>query len=239
MAAMASTEQIREMVDGLERVGLNCVRVEVGAQTLVAGGVAAGEIEDGDLWGVLEIGYRTSNLVMALGAVPLLHRSLPVGGDLFTRHVAERLKMEPALAERLRREHPLRQSDRAGQRPGAGSCASRESDRPEEIRGQEIGDLLHAAVRRDLRILAEEVAKSFSYALDAYPNAKPALLILAGGCACWQGLEESLSGLLGIPARVADPSRACLPMDPGTGEETRSPALLRALGLVMPERPKL
>lgn len=225
MAVLVPTDQVSGLVTAIDQAGLRCVRVDVGARALVAGALATSTAGNDELWGVLEIGHRGSHLVMALGTTALLHRTLTVGGWQFTHRVAERLKLDPAAAERLRCEHALERSDRALRQNPA---------EPKEMNVQSMGVLLHAAVRRELRQLAEEIEKSFSYALDAYPNARPVHLVLAGTGSRWRGLDGLLSELLGIKVQVADPAQAWLPPDGGSGDEAGSPSLVRALGLVIP-----
>jgi Tfp pilus assembly PilM family ATPase len=126
----------------------------------------------------------------------------------------------------LRREHGLEPTDRAlRENPSEGG----------QIAGQSLGALLHAAVRRDLRHLAAEVEKSFSYAIDAYPNASPSHLLLAGTAAQWRGLDGLLGELLGIQVQVADPAKAWPPAAGCQECVGGTSSLVRALGLVVPK----
>jgi Tfp pilus assembly PilM family ATPase len=227
MAALAPTEQVTALAEALEQVKLCCVRVDVGAWALVTGGWAIHPVGSGGLWGILEVGHETSHLVMALGPTPLLHRTLGVGGSQFTRRVADRLKLDPLVAERLRHETPLEHSDRA---------LRKDPSPPGQINPPSVGNMLHAAVRRELRILSEEIDKSFSYALDAYPNAEPAQLLLAGSGARWRGLDYLLGELLGIQVLVANPAGTWRPPENGAAQPESWPALVRALGLVVPDQ---
>lgn len=227
MAVLAPTEQVTGLVATLEQMKLCCVRMEVGAWALVTGGWAIHPVGSGDLWGILEVGHETSHLVMALGPTPLLHRTLSVGGSQFTRRVADRLRLDPLVAERLRHETPIEHSDQA---------LRKDPSPPGEVTRPSVGNMLHAAVRRELRILSEEIDKSFSYALDAYPKAKPAQLLLAGSGARWRGLDNLLGELLGIQVLVANPAGTWRPPENGAAQPESWPALVRALGLVVPDQ---
>lgn len=203
--------------------GLQCRRVEPGCLALLRACAAARCLEQQVIWGVLDIGYATSRLTLAVGTVPVLHREMDGGGARFSSLIAQRLGVSELSAEQLKRQYGL--STTGGPpAPVAGSAKGPD--------GTEVGRLVFASLRRELGRLAAEVERSFSYVIHLYPDAIVGQLCLVGGSANLGGLDTTLSDQIGIPVTVGRPP-AGEPIAPGEGAGAADAALLQAAGLAM------
>jgi len=135
-----------------------------------------------------DIGARTT-VVISRGRELVFVKTIPIGGTVFNRAVAECLELEPAEAEALRR--------RMGARVAAGEAD--EQDRA----ARAVAD----AIRPHLEDLADEIGLCLRYYGVTFRGPRPEKIELTGGEAHNPNITLALGERLGMAAEVADPFR--------------------------------
>ncbi|MFQ5462347.1 MAG: pilus assembly protein PilM [Phycisphaerae bacterium] len=170
---------------------LDCVTVDTSATALCRFGNLLCGFDDNTIWGILDVGYRQTRLVLCLGSVPILVRCAGGGGQSWTRQIAENLGISAKAAEVHKCSHGiLPPSDRTS---GAAPADERNG----------LGAMLFGVLRNELIPITAEIKRSYEYALSCYARRRPADLMVVGGGAALRHLPDFLSDELGIPVRPA------------------------------------
>ena len=181
----------------VEALGLELRTVDVLPCALVRAAWQAGPLARSDarpapdeLWGVIDIGYSSSLLAVALGCRCVYSRPLTIGGDAFTLSLVDALDVDYRSAELLKRRYD----------PNA-AAEARSSDPAADVTEAplpELSPVIQSVLRARVRALAGEIERAFAYPMENYPEANPSLLIVCGGGARLPGLTAQLEELLGV-----------------------------------------
>lgn len=171
--------------------GLRCRGIDTAATALSRFGCLLGRRPANVVWGMLDLGYRHTRLLLCVGEVPVLVRNVGSGGGMWTQRIAESLQLSVRAAEVHKRQHGIARRAR-GRRVERTQAPERE-----------LGAMLLSALRGDLNEIASQVKRSYEYALSCYAKHTAGELILVGGGARMQRLGEFWSNVLGIPVRCA------------------------------------
>jgi len=182
-----------------QQAKLNCLAVDAGPCAIVR--MASTLVTPGDdqIWGVLDLSARQSRLVICVGHIPVLVRTVGDGGQSWTQQIAEELNISPASAEIHKCDHGFSQTGRGSRRADQ---ALGHSDVSLRASGA-ISEILFGIMRSTLSKLVSELEKSYSFVLSCYPASKPGDLVLVGGGALARKLPDYLSEALGITAARA------------------------------------
>ncbi|MDX2114813.1 MAG: pilus assembly protein PilM [Planctomycetota bacterium] len=132
---------------------------------------------------VVDVGVRSTGVTIIRGQSVVFHKPLELGGELMTRAAAERLGVEPAAIEEIRR-----------QRAASGSCAEARVDRA-----------LFEAVRPVIMDVANEVALCLRYFGVSFRGLRPDRCVLVGGEANEPRLAELVGEAIHLPTVVGVP----------------------------------
>jgi len=174
--------QVESAVELVEALGFDCIRVDATACALARLGsvVRRGFASDRRaVWGILDIGHRMSRLVIVLDEVPVLVRTLGRGGDWWTESVAEALGLSIEAAEVHKRDHGIGTDDSEEERT-------------------EIASMIRGILTSDLQNAAQEIERSYEYAMRCYTERSAGELILVGGGGDLMGLDRYLASHLGV-----------------------------------------
>ncbi|UCE60107.1 MAG: pilus assembly protein PilM [Phycisphaerales bacterium] len=184
-------EKVVGIVSLCRSAGLTCSRVDIAATALGRFGCTLNSFGADEVWGVLDLGHRQARLILCLGDVPVLVRTVGAGGAEHTTRIAEALGTSVQTAEVQKRDHGIALGAR-GMRQGSGG-----------VPASELASVLHGILRTDLNALASEIKRSYEYVLSCYPGKHAADLILVGSAATMRNLSEHLGEVLGIPVACA------------------------------------
>ncbi|MBG0813116.1 type IV pilus assembly protein PilM [Planomonospora sp. ID82291] len=171
----APKEAVSTAVHAAEHARLHAVRVDLASFALLR---AASRL-DSQVEAVVDIGARTTSVVVHTDGVPLIVRTIPRGGAEITETVATRLSVDAHRAEELKCTVGL-QTD---QDPGTAEV-----------------------VRDAARPLINEIRNSFAYLGSGDRSVRVTRMVVSGGGAMMPGLAESLSAQFGIDVTLADPT---------------------------------
>ena len=138
---------------------------------------------------MVDIGART-RVVISRGREVVFVKTIPIGGTVFNRAVAECLELEPAEAEALRRRIGARAADADG------------SDEPDRA-VRAVAD----AIRPHLEDLADEIGLCLRYYGVTFRAPWPEKIQLTGGEAHNPTIPSALGESLEVTVEVADPFR--------------------------------
>ena len=148
--------------------------------------------EDEDTTSVLaDVGAQTTVLI-AHGRDIVFLKTIPIGGAVFNRAVAENLDLAQAEAEALRR--------RLGRR-GRAAKANEDPD------AQHVARTVADAIRPHLEDLADEIELCLRYHAVTFHGPRPQAITFSGGESHNADLLAALAERLGVEARPSDPLR--------------------------------
>jgi len=138
-----------------------------------------------------DIGADTT-VVITRGRDIVFVKTIPIGGAVFNRAVADSLELAPAEAEALRR--------RIGRRLAQGADQGPEADRA----ARAVAD----AIRPHLEDLADEVGLCLRYYGVTFRGPRPGSILFTGGEAHDPSIPAMLGERLGMGIEIGDPFRA-------------------------------
>ena len=137
-----------------------------------------------------DIGADTT-VVIARGRDIVFVKTIPIGGAVFNRAVADCLELAPAEAEALRRRLARRRAEGDDEGPEANRAA------------RAVGD----AIRPHLEDLANEVGLCLRYYGVTFRGPRPESILFTGGEAHDPSIPATLGDRLGMEIEVGDPFR--------------------------------
>ncbi len=198
VAAVART-LIEQLLAWVRAQGRVCTRIDLDPLAMMRGCARMMEdLPEDQLWAILDIGFRSSRLYLGIGEVPVYVRSLRASGDLMTRRIANELSVDLAQAERYKRHYGIG-AEGGNYRPFVADQGP--------VNDRRMANILLGALTPIVQGMAQDIEKSFRYAMHLYPDRSVYGLVLAGGGGNLEGLPELLADMLGIKVRRASAER--------------------------------
>lgn len=129
---------------------------------------------------VVAIGAELTTVGVRQGGVPRFIRSLAVGGSRLTETISQRMHVELAVAERLKR---------GGTSPDVSTLSAQ----------------ARKVMSTDMRDLAEEIRATIDFFVSQANNSDVDKLLITGGGALTSGLAASIGGNLPVEVSLFDP----------------------------------
>lgn len=159
---------------------------------------------------IVDIGAVATNITITVDSIPLLNRSIDVGGDTITKAIANSLNVDMERAEQFKRD------------VGIGGSTGASSQIP-----------------RAIEFVITSIVNEIRYVFNLYRNQgeKPIeKIILAGGSAFLTNLPDYLSRMLSMKVFIGDPwARTIYPVDLKPALDEIGPRFAVAIGLGMRE----
>ena len=160
---------------------------------------------------VVDIGAVATNISVIVGSIPLINRSIDVGGNSITKAIANSLNIDLRRAEQFKRDFGMSQS---GQEPN--------SEIPNKI-----------------EFIISSVVNEIKYVINLYQNQSEQAIekmILSGGSAFLPNLPQYLSQVLNLKVFIGDPwARVVYPVELKPVLAEIGPRFAVAIGLAMRE----
>ncbi len=154
--------------------GLNCISVET---ELIALSRALAPANQTCL--LIDFGARSTDIAISKNGMLMFSRSIPTGGEAFTRAVAQYLGVNPNQAEEYKKTYGLSVSQLEGK--------------------------VSAAIDPVFRIVSEEIKKAIHYYQTELKGEQPALIVLSGGASGMPEASTYLAKAIGIEVAVGNP----------------------------------
>lgn len=169
----APKEAVLTLVRAVEAAGLRVAGVDLASFALLR----ATSRLDAHVEAIVDVGARSTSVVVHADGQPLIVRTVPRGGEEITEAIAKQLHIAPGEAEALKCRVGLRSANPA-----------------------------QATVVEDaIRPLISEVRGSFSYLASGERQTRVHRMLLCGGGAYLPGFAERLGTELGVEVHLADP----------------------------------
>ncbi|MCG3125200.1 MAG: hypothetical protein CHACPFDD_00015 [Phycisphaerae bacterium] len=177
----------------LESVDLDLATVDTAPLAMLRAAAVGKTIEPNALWGVVDIGFSSSVVALAIGHAMVYVRLMAEAGDAATSAIAQTLNVDYGPAEIVKTRFAA--ADRLPE-PAGDSVAPHEDPRAA------------AMIRTHFELIASEVSRAFAYALESYDNVVATALYLTGGGSEAREACEVFAHTLGIPVSRIEPPRS-------------------------------
>lgn len=157
---------------------------------------------------IVEIGTNTTDISVVDKSIPMLNRSIDIGGHTITKAISANLNIDPERAEQFKYDL------------GVGSS--------------EVGD---SAIPKIIIETLNPIVNEIKYVINLYQsknNKKVEKIVLSGGASMLLNFASYLSGLLDMNVIIGDPwSRISCPVDLRSTLDEIGPRLSVAAGLAL------
>src|SRR6185437_7793512 len=157
----------KDAVQATERAGLHVERVDLASFALVR---SVSRLDD-QVEAIVDIGARSTSVVVHTDGVPQIVRTIPRGGAEITETVASRLDVSYEEAEHLKCRVGMKSAE-----------------------DTETASIISSAVRP----LTSEISSSFAYLTSGERQTRVARLALSGGVSRLVGLRDALAAILRV-----------------------------------------
>ncbi len=160
---------------------------------------------------LIDVGAVATTISVVVDAVPLINRSIDIGGHTITKAIANSLNIDVDRAEQFKRDFGLSQTSGAS----AGQIPKR------------------------IEFMVSSIINEVRYVLNLYQSQGHGMvekIILSGGSAWLPGMTQYLSHVLGVNVFIGDPwARVMYPLELKPVLQSIGPRLAVAVGLAMRE----
>lgn len=158
---------------------------------------------------LIDIGASATDMSVIASGIPILNRSIDVGGDALTRAIMNSLSIDHARAEQFKRDFGMAHTNANDQIP------------------------------RTLEFVIGSIINEVKYCLNLYQGQEPKpveKIVLAGGSAFLASLPEYLTRVLNLKVIIGDPwARVSYPAEMQPMLQEIAPRFAVAIGLAMRE----
>lgn len=166
---------IEQRLDMLESIGLNVIAFEPDnlamARAMLPAGARAPQV-------VLDVGYKTADLVVVLNGGPRLTRSIPTGVEAIVRSAAQNLNIDEKQAQQFVFKFGLSQDKLEGQ--------------------------IYQAIIPAVDLLTGEIDKSIKFFQSRYGNLPIERLIITGGAAALPEFPLHIANKFGLNVEIGN-----------------------------------
>jgi len=170
-----TNEFIEKQLDMLESIGLNVIAFEPDnlalARALVAPEVTTPQV-------VLDIGYKTTDLVITMNGAPRLTRSIPTGTEAILRAAAQNLSIDQKQAEQFVFKFGLAENKLEGQ--------------------------IHQAIIGTVDIIVNEIDKSLKFFRARYTGATLDRIVVTGTAATLPDFPLYIANRVGLKVEIGN-----------------------------------
>lgn len=202
----APSDLVSHYIDIFKLAGLNLVKLETEAFAMERSLVG----HDRSPILLVDVGATTTNITVVVSSVPVINRSIDLGGQTITKTIASSLNIDPDRAEQFKRDFGLIPSAATGNQ-----------------------------IPKRIEFMVSSVVNEIRYVLNLYHNQSTARIekiILTGGSAWLPNLPQYLSQLLNTKVIIGDPwARVIYPVELKPVLSEIGPRMSVAVGLAMRE----
>ncbi|MFC1597918.1 pilus assembly protein PilM [Patescibacteria group bacterium] len=159
---------------------------------------------------LIDVGARATTISVVVESVPLINRSIDIGGQTITKAIANSMNIDEERAEQFKRDFGL--AEKAGA-----------SDQ----------------VPQRIEHMVESIVNEVRYVLNLYQsqgNGTVEKIVLAGGSAWLPNITQYLSNVLGVKVFIGDPwARVMYPLEMKPVLQSLGPRMAVSIGLAMRE----
>lgn len=176
MLASVTQDYIEGLVDMIDSLGFNVIAVEPNSISMLRAALAANSTSTNM---VINVGERSTDVVIAIGSSPRLVRTLPIGLQSFVRTISQGLNVKDDQAQQFLLKFGLEKT---------------------RLDGQVYSTLIPA-----IDGFVSDLKKSVSFLESRYSNLKIDSILAMGFAATIPLFSEYISDNTGIPVQITNP----------------------------------
>lgn len=175
LLSSVSNDFIESRLDTMEAIGLNVIAFEPDSMALIRSIIPI-DVTTPQM--VLDIGNKSTDLVVAMQGAPHLTRAIPTGSDAIIRAAAQNLNIEEKQAEQFVFKFGLGKDKLEGQ--------------------------IYNAIIGTIDILMAEIEKSIKFFQSRYPNVKIERIVVTGGASALPEFPLYIANKFGISVEIGN-----------------------------------
>ncbi|MFQ6037138.1 MAG: cell division protein FtsA [Candidatus Aminicenantales bacterium] len=215
--AITSVQNLRTCV---ARAGIEIEQVVLNQIATSASVLTHDEMELGV--GLIDIGGGTTEVAIFERGSLWYTSVIPIGGDNFTNDIAVGLRTPIPDAEKIKKKygcvaHPLGEEQETIEVPTVGR-----GKKPRVLSRQLLADIIHPRAEEIFRLVDNDIKRM------GYEKSLNSGVVIAGGTALLEGLEEVAEEIFDLPVRRGDPSGVG-----GLVDRVSTPDYATTVGLVL------
>lgn len=204
----AAKEVVQKYIQVFKKANLELISLETEAFALARSMVG----KDRSLVVLVDIGAVNSDICLIENTIPILNRSVGVGGMQISQAIAQTLNIKIEQAEQFKR------------------------DLEGNVQELGVGDTLPDVIRRPIQTIVDEIQYSINFFLEQPENANKRVekIIISGGTANLFNLPKYFADQLNLKAFIGNPwARVIYPEDLDPILQSIGPRLATSIGLAM------
>jgi type IV pilus assembly protein PilM len=222
LAAVAARSRVLSYLDSLRSAGLEPTALDIGPTAIarLLGAMHEGDFTESVL--LINFGVHKSFLTVIWGRRLMLDREIDFGETQLVDKLARALKLTPAIALALLREHGT------GSLGPSAQAASGQHGFERDV-GRTIGEILHP----EFTALAEELLRTQVYVASRTRGSAVSRVYLNGSAARYARIPERVGAMINLPVEVLDPFKAFGTMAGFTPQSGVTHGIALAAGLAL------
>lgn len=166
---------VESRLDMLEAIGLNVIAFEPDNLAVTRAVLAPGDVMPQM---VIDVGHKSTDLVICAGGAPKLTRSIPTGSEAIIRSAMQNLNVDEKQAQQFVYKFGLSEDKLEGQ--------------------------VYQAIIGTVEILTAEISKSIKFFTTRYPGAKLDRLVVTGGASTLPSFPLYLANKFGMNVEIGN-----------------------------------
>lgn len=175
LLSSVSNEYVESRLDILETIGLNVIAFEPDSLAITRSLVAPGAV---GMHMIVDIGSRSTDIVVCMNGAPRLVRSIPTGSDAIIKAAMQNLNIDDKQAEQFVTKFGLSKDKLEGQ--------------------------IHSAIIGTVDVLVTEIEKSIKFVKARYPASPMERIIVTGGASTLPEFPLYIANKLGVSVEIGN-----------------------------------
>lgn len=175
LLSSVSNEYVESRLDILETIGLNVIAFEPDSLAITRSLVAPGAV---GMHMIVDIGSRSTDIVVCMNGAPRLVRSIPTGSDAIIKAAMQNLNIDDKQAEQFVTKFGLSKDKLEGQ--------------------------IHSAIIGTVDVLVTEIEKSIKFVKARYPSSPMERIIVTGGASTLPEFPLYIANKLGVSVEIGN-----------------------------------
>ncbi|HDZ26075.1 hypothetical protein LCGC14_0688740 [marine sediment metagenome] len=216
----SATTSVQNLKTCIERAGIEIERIVLNQIAASSSTLTHDEMELGV--GMIDMGGGTTEVAIFERGSLWYTSIIPIGGDNFTNDIAVGLRTPIPEAERIKKKFgcvsspPMEEEDTI-EVPSVGR-----GKKPRILSRQLLADIIHPRAEEIFRLVDNDIKRM------GYEKSLNSGIVLTGGTALLEGLEEVAEEIFDLPVRRGDPSGIG-----GLAERVNTPDYAASVGLIL------
>jgi cell division protein FtsA len=216
----SATTSVQNLKTCIERAGIEIERIVLNQIAASSSTLTHDEMELGV--GMIDMGGGTTEVAIFERGSLWYTSIIPIGGDNFTNDIAVGLRTPIPEAERIKKKFGCVSSPPMDEEDTIEVPSVGRGKKPRILSRQLLADIIHPRAEEIFRLVDNDIKRM------GYEKSLNSGIVLTGGTALLEGLEEVAEEIFDLPVRRGDPSGIG-----GLAERVNTPDYAASVGLIL------